>query len=70
MNLFSDAANEYSENMSEQVGMVEVKTEHNTSDELFSVSKTTNIVANYSEKDGPTSESRNYSSILLKISFK
>ena len=54
-----DAANDYSENMSEQVDMVEVKTEPNESDELFS--KYTNMVENHSTNDGTTSKSDNQS---------
>ena len=59
--LFSDAANDYSDNMSEQVDMVEVKTEPNESDELFSVCKNTNMVDNHSRQDKVTSESKNHS---------
>ena len=33
MNLFSDAANGYSDNMSEQIDMLEVKTEPNEFDD-------------------------------------
>ena len=58
--LFSDAANYYSDNMSEQV---EVKTETNESDESFSVCKNTNMVANHPSNDGTTSESKNHNSI-------
>ena len=63
MNLFLDAANDYSDNMSEQVYMVEVETEPNESDELFSVCKNTNMVANYSSNDRTTSESKNHTLI-------
>ena len=49
--------------MSEQVDMVAVKTEPNESDELFSVCKNTNMVANNSRNEGTTSESKNDSSI-------
>ena len=66
MYLFSDAANYYTANMSEQVDMVEVKTEPNESDELFSVCKNTNMVYNHSRLDEVTSESKTYSSIYFK----
>ena len=58
MNLFSDAANGYSDNMSEQIDMVEVKTEPNECDELISDCKNTNIV-DKSSNDETTSESKN-----------
>ena len=61
--LFSDAANDYSDNMIEQVDMIEVKTEPNESDELFSICKNTNMVANYSSNDRTTSESKNHTLI-------
>ena len=70
MNSFSDAANDNSENMCEQVDMVEVKTEPNESDELFSVCKNTKMVDNHSRQDEVTSESTNLSLILYKISFQ
>ena len=59
MKLFSDDANDYSDNMSEQVDMVEVKTEPNESDELFSACKNTNVVAKHSNQDEVTLESKN-----------
>ena len=43
--------------MSEQVDMVEVKTEPNESNELFSVCKNNNMVENCSRQDKITSES-------------
>ena len=58
MFLFSDSANDYSDNMSEQVGMVEVKAEPNDSDELFSVCENINMVVNHSIQDEVTSESK------------
>ena len=61
MYLFSDAANCYSDNMSEQVDMVEVKTEPDQSDELFSVCKNTNMVENCSRQDKVPCESKNHS---------
>ena len=67
MFLFSDSANDYSDNMSEQVGMVEVKTEPNESVEFFSVCKNTNVVANYSSNDITTSESKNV--VFISFSF-
>ena len=51
--------------MSEQVDIVEIKTEPNESVELFSVCKNTNVVANYSSHDITTSESKN----VVFISF-
>ena len=51
--------------MSEQVDMVEVKTEPNRSDELFSVCKNANMVTNNSRKNKTTFESKNYNSIYL-----
>ena len=45
--------------MSEQVDMVEVKTEPNESDELFSDGENTNMVDNNSIQDEVTSESKN-----------
>ena len=72
--LLSDSANDYSDNMSEQVDMVEVKTKPNESDELLSVCKTTNMVANHRSNDKTRSESKNYISCLFlkflnKITF-
>ena len=60
MFLFSDAANEYSDNISEQVDMVEAETEPNESDELFT---NTNMVDNNSRNDKAVSESKKYISI-------
>ena len=57
MNSFSDAANDNSENMCEQVDMVEVKTEPNESDELCSFSKNINMFGNHSRCDKTTFES-------------
>ena len=62
MFLFSDSANDYSDNMSEQVGMVEVKTEPNESVELFSVCNMAD-----SRNDEATSKSKNHTSSLFKI---
>ena len=50
--------------MSEQVDMVEVKTEPNESDEMLSVCKNTNVVDNHSRQDEVTSESKIYISKL------
>ena len=58
--IISDAANDYSDNMSEQVDMVEVKTEPNESDELFSFCKITNVVANHSRNRTTTAERKIY----------
>ena len=58
MLLFTDAANDNLGNMSEQV---EVKTEPNQSEELFSVCKNTNMFANNSRQDEVTCESKNQS---------
>ena len=69
MNLFSDRANDYSDNMSEQVDMIEVEAKANESDELFSVCKNTNMVDNDSSNEEITSKSKIYCSIHLKISF-
>ena len=63
MNIISDAANYNSDNMSEQVDMVEIETEPNEYDELFSICKNTNMVVNHSRQDVPTSESKIYISI-------
>ena len=60
--IFSDAANYYSGNISQRVDMVEVKT---GSDELFSVCKNTNMVANHSRQNKVTSESKIFSAIHL-----
>ena len=60
MFLFSDAANEYSDNISEQVDMVEAETKPNESDELFT---NTNMVDNNSRNDKAVSESKKYISI-------
>ena len=63
MFLLSDAANDYSNNMSDQVDMVEVKTEPDESDEFFSVCENTNMVTNHSIQHQVTSESKIYGSI-------
>ena len=55
--LFSDAANDYSDNMIEQVDMIEVKTEPNESDELYSVCKNIHMIDNHSRQDEVTSGS-------------
>ena len=55
--------------MNEQVDMVEVKTEPNESDELFSVCKNTKMVDNHSQKQNITSESKNHTLITFKISL-
>ena len=70
MNLFLDAANDYSDNMSEQVDMIEVKTEPNESHELFFNCKNTKIVDNHSRQNEVTYESKIYISIHSKISFQ
>ena len=56
--LFSYAANDNSDNMSEQVDMVEVKTEPNEFDDLNSVCKNTNMVDSHSRQDKVTIESK------------
>ena len=53
--------------MSERVDMVEVETEANESDELFSVCKNTINVDNHSENDIAKSKSENHTSIHIKI---
>ena len=45
--------------MIERIDMVEVKTEPNESDELFSACKNTNVVAKHSNQDEVTLESKN-----------
>ena len=49
--------------MSEQVDMVEVKTESNEFDEFFSLCKNTIMFDNIARNDKTTSESKNDSSI-------
>ena len=66
--MFPDAAN--SDNMSENVDMVEVRTDSNKSDELFSVCKNINMVDNHSRKDETTYTRKHHSSIHIKISFQ
>ena len=46
--------------MSEQVDMVEVETEPNQPEELFSICKNTNMFANSSRQDEVTPESKIY----------
>ena len=58
MYLFADAAHDYSDNMSEQVDMVEVETEHNEPNESFSVCKNTKVVDNHSRNDKTTFEGK------------
>ena len=58
--LFSGAANDYSDNISEQVDMIEIKTEPNESNELVYVCKNTNMVDNHSRENEVTSESKNH----------
>ena len=60
INIILDAAY-YTNIMSEQVDMVEVKNEPNESEELFSICKNTNMVTNHSRQDEVTSESKNHS---------
>ena len=69
MFLFSGATNHYSGHMSEQVDMVEIRTEPNESDELISICKSTNMIGNHSRKDETTSTSKHHSSILFKNKF-
>ena len=64
----SDAENGYSYNMTEHVDIVEVKTEPNETDELFSACKNTKIVDN-SRNDETTSGSKIYISLNFKLSF-
>ena len=61
INIILDAANGYSDIMSKQVDMVEVETEPNESDELFSFCKNTDMVDKHSRQDEITSESKNHS---------
>ena len=56
--------------MSEQVDLVEIKTEPNEYDELFSICKNTNMVANYSSNDRTTSESKNHTLIKFQLSLQ
>ena len=63
--MFPDITNDYSDNVSGLVDLVEVKNEPNESEELFSICKNTNIVTNHSRQDEVTSESKIYSSILF-----
>ena len=65
INIVLDVANYYSKNMSEQVDMVEVKTEPNESNELFSVCKNNNMVENCSRQDEVISESKICNLILF-----
>ena len=67
INVISDDANDSSENISEQVHMVEVNTESDESDELFSVCENTIMVTNHSRQHNITSESKNYT--LIKFKF-
>ena len=60
--LFSDATNDYSNNMSEQVDIVEVKIE---SDEIFSNCKNTNMFDNHLSNDNITLESKNHTLISV-----
>ena len=69
MFLVLDGANDYSDNMCGQVDMVEVKTEPNESDELFSACKNIKKVDNHSMNDRTTSESMIYCTIHFKISI-
>ena len=69
INIISDAANDYSDNMSKQVDMVEVKTEPNESDDLFFVCNNTNMATNHSRQDEVTSESKNQTLIKFKLSL-
>ena len=70
MNLFLDAANDNSDNMSEQVNLVEVKTESNESDELFFDGENTDMVDSHSQQDNITSESKNNTLIKFKLSLQ
>ena len=56
----SGTAHGYSDNMSEQVDVVEFKTEPNESDDLYSVCKNTNMFDNSSTLDKDTCESKNH----------
>ena len=67
MFIFPDAANDYSDNMSEQVDMVEVKTEPNDSDELFSICENINMVNNHSNPDKTTFQGNNHILINFKL---
>ena len=68
--MFSDAANDYSYNMTEQVDMVEVKTEPDESDDFFSDCKNANMVDNYSRTDKSTSESKIIIHFIFTLSFQ
>ena len=67
--IISDAANDYSDNMSETVEMVEVKTDSNESGKLYYVCKNTNMVYKHSTNDKFTSESNNHSLINFLLCF-
>ena len=69
MFLFSDSANDYSDNISQQVDMDEVKAESNESDEFFSVCKNINMVDKYSSNDGTTSEGIKHILFLINYVF-
>ena len=55
--------------MSEQVDMVEVKTEPNECHEMFSACKNANMVDNHSMIDQTTSKSENHNSTHFKNKF-
>ena len=46
--------------MSEHIGMIDVETEPNESDELFAGGENTKMLANQSIQDEDTSESKNH----------
>ena len=59
----SDVAHGYTDNMSEQIDMVEVETEPNESDELLYLCNNANMVDNHSRQEEIISKSKNLTSI-------
>ena len=60
LNIHLDAANEHTNNIIEEIDMIEVKTDPYKSDELFSVCKNSNMVDNHSGNDKIESQSKNH----------
>ena len=69
INIAVDGTNDNSDNISEHVDMVEVKTEPNKFDELFFVCNNTNMATNHSRQDEVTSESKIQTLIKFKLSL-
>ena len=68
--LFLGTSDDYPDNMSEQIDVVEVKSEPNESDELLSVFKNTNMVDNHSMSKGIASKGINQRSFLFYYIFE